>query len=319
MIFVYIYNERERRLECERCENPGEISTFLKCNQDEPMRNYPPIFRSRFLALVSSCLLLFALMGCGGDGNGDTSDGDGDETEQTASGPTGSATINGTVHFEGTAPERSELETNRECRDLRESPALSQNVVVNDNGTLKWTFVYIKEGLEDETYSPPSEPVVLDQDGCMYKPHMLGVQTNQPILIRNSDPFQHNVNSMAAENNRGWNFSQPVEGMETEETFQQPEVMIRIKCDVHGWMEAWAGVVGHPFHSQTGEEGSYSLDNLPAGEYVVEAWHEEYGTQTETVTVKEDTSASVDFTFDETMAETNDGSDMPVVTWVVSH
>lgn len=280
------------------------------------MRHHSPIFCSRFLALVSSCLLVFALMGCGGDGDGDTSDGD--ETEQTASGPQGSAAISGTVHFEGTAPERSELETNRECQDLRESPPLSEEVVVNDNETLKWTFVYIKEGLDDAEYSAPSEPVVLDQDGCMYKPHVLGVQASQPLLIRNSDPFQHNINAQA-EVNRPFNFSQPVEGMENERTFQEPEVMVRIKCDVHGWMEAWAGVVGHPFHSQTGDEGTYTLDNLPAGEYVVEAWHQEYGAQTETVTVEEDTSASVDFTFDETMADTNDGSDMPVVTWVVSH
>lgn len=234
--------------------------------------------------------------------------------------PEGSAAISGTVHFEGTAPEREELQTNRECQDLRESPPLSQGVVVNDNETLKWVFVYIKEGLEDQSYPASQEPVTLDQQECMYSPHVFGVQTGQPILIRNSDPFQHNINAVA-DVNRPFNFSQPTKGMESERTFQESEVMVRIKCDVHGWMEAWAGVVDHPFHGTTGEEGSYNLDNLPAGEYVVEAWHEEYGTQTESVTVEEDETASLDFTFsgDETTAHGEDDSGPRVVTWVVGH
>lgn len=132
----------------------------------------------------------------------------------------------------------------------------------------------------------------------MYAPHVFGVQVGQPIQIRNSDSFQHNIHALP-ETNRPFNFSQPVQGMENERTFQQPEVMVRIKCDVHGWMEAWAGVVSHPYHSTTDDEGGFNLANLPAGEYVVEAWHEEYGTQTQTVTVGDGETATVDFTFSE--------------------
>lgn len=274
---------------------------------------------SRCITFLSACALLFFLVGCGGGDDSGTETGGQEASQQEAMTPAGSATIQGTVHFEGMAPEQEELETNRECEEIRENPPLSQSVVVNDNGTLKWVFVYVKEGLADQSFSAPQEPVALDQNGCMYTPHLFGVQAGQPILIRNSDPFQHNINAIA-EVNRGFNFSQPVEGMENERTFQQSEVMVRIKCDVHGWMEAWAGVVDHPYHSNTGSEGSYSLANLPAGDYVIEAWHEEYGAQTQEVSVAEDETTSLDFTFSEgDMADAENSSDMRVVTWTVDH
>lgn len=273
----------------------------------------------RWLSILSACALLFFLPACGGDGESSSDTDEEMSDQQETMTPAGSAVINGTVNFEGTAPEREELDTNRECEELRDSPPLSQNAVVNDNGTLKWVFVYVTEGLEDESVGTRQKPVVLDQNGCMYEPHVFGVQTGQPISIRNSDPFQHNIHALPDEN-RPFNFSQPTQGMETERTFQEPEVMVRIKCDVHGWMEAWAGVVGHPFHSTTGSEGTYSLANLPAGEYEIEAWHEEYGAQTQTVSVAEDDTTSLDFTFSagET-ADAEKSSNMSVVTWTIGH
>jgi plastocyanin len=220
----------------------------------------------------------------------------GTEDESTAAAPAGTATIDGTVNFDGTAPERQPLELNRECMELRDEPLLSQRVVVNDNGTLKWVFVYVKEGLGDQTFPVPDEPVVMDQEGCMYTPHVFGVQAGQTIEIRNSDPFQHNIHALP-EQNRPFNFSQPVQGMSRETSFKVPEVMVQIKCDVHGWMQSWVGVLPHPFYGVTGEDGTFHLENLPAGEYVIEAWHEEYGTQTQTVEVGEDATTTVDFTF----------------------
>lgn len=274
---------------------------------------------SRCISLLSACALFFFLVGCGGDGDSGAET-EGEETaQQEAMKPAGSAVISGSVQFEGDAPEREELDTNRECAKIRESPPLSQNVVVNDNGTLRWVFVHVKEGLGDQSFPTPKKPVTLDQDGCMYKPHMFGVQAGQPITIRNSDPFQHNIHALP-EVNRPFNFSQPVQGMTQERTFQQPEVMVRIKCDVHGWMEAYAGVVGHPYHSTTGGNGTYNLANLPAGDYVVEAWHEEFGTQTQKISIAEGDTTSLDFTFSggET-AHAEDDSDMRVVTWTVDH
>lgn len=274
---------------------------------------------SHWSRVLSVCAAFLLLVGCGGGGDSGTESEGQEMAGQEATTPAGSAVITGSVNFEGEAPEREELETNRECEGIRESPPLSENVVVNDNGTLKYVFVYVKEGLGDQSFSPSQQAVTLDQNGCMYEPHMLGVQAGQPIKIRNSDPFQHNIHALP-ETNRPFNFSQPVQGMEQNRTFQQPEVMVRIKCDVHGWMEAWVGVVGHPYHSTTQDDGGYGLENLPAGDYVIEAWHEEYGAQTQEVSVAEGDTTSLDFTFSpENMAEGGDESGMRVKTVTLDH
>lgn len=247
-----------------------------------------------FLFAASTAVLL---TGCGG-GNG--ADGDGgtnaSATATEAAEPAGSSSIAGTINFTGTAPERQQLNLDRECQELRSDPALSQNVVVNDNGTLRWVFVYVKEGLGDQQFAVSSEPAVLDQEGCMYDPHVIGMQAGQTLKILNSDPLLHNIHALP-EKNRPFNFGMPTAGQEREQSFRVPEVMIRIKCDVHPWMESWAGVTEHPFHGVSGEDGSFSIENLPAGEYVIEAWHEEFGTQTQNVTVGDDESATLDFTF----------------------
>lgn len=274
--------------------------------------------RHKWLILFSACAFMVLMIGCGG-GDSDGESGSEGSAQQEKVTPAGSATVSGTIHFEGSAPEREELQVNRECTKIRDEPPLSQSVVVNDNETLKWVFVHVKEGLGDQSFATPQESVVLDQEGCMYKPHVFGAQTGQAITIRNSDPFQHNIHALP-DKNRPFNFSQPVQDMESEESFPEEEVMIRVKCDVHGWMESWIGVVDHPYHATTREEGSYSLDNLPAGEYVVEAWHQEYGAKTDTVKVSEKGSATLDFTYTggET-AQAESPSDMRLVTWTIDH
>ena len=246
--------------------------------------------------LVISLLLL---AGCGGGDAPDAEGAEGAATEAEPAAvqePVGSASIAGTVRFEGTAPERQPIRQARECAELHEEPVLTENVVVNDDGTLRWVFVYVKEGLGDHTFQAPSEPVVLDQEHCMYTPHVFGVQAGQPIRILNSDPLAHNIHALPEEN-RPFNFGMPNEGDERVREFREPEVMVRIKCDIHPWMLAWAGVLDHPYFDTTGDGGAFSLDGLPAGEYVIEAWHEEYGTQTQTVTVGEGEAQTVDFTF----------------------
>lgn len=253
--------------------------------------------RSLCLSLLSA-LALTVFVACGGGGDSSSPSQSSQSESQTASTtePAGSATVAGSINFEGEAPEREPLEVNRECMKLREEAPLSQSVVVNENGTLRWVFVHVTEGLGDRTFPAPEEPVVLDQDACMYTPHVFGVQVGQPIEIRNSDPFQHNIHALP-ETNRPFNFSQPVQGMTQERTFMEAEVTVPIKCDVHAWMQAYAGVVDHPYFATSDSSGSYTIENLPAGEYTIEAWHETYGTQTQTVQVEEGGSATLDFTF----------------------
>jgi len=158
--------------------------------------------------------------------------------------------------------------------------------------------VWVKKGAEGRTYPPPAEGVVLSQHHCAYAPHVLGVQVGQKLLIRNGDPVMHNVHSFS-KRNAPINVGQGAAGAENVQVFERQEVMVAFKCDVHGWMGAHVGVVGHPFFAVSGADGAFTLPKLPPGEYVVAAWHEVYGSQEQTVTVGAGDQKALTFEFQE--------------------
>ncbi|MBL8213370.1 MAG: carboxypeptidase regulatory-like domain-containing protein [Bryobacterales bacterium] len=213
--------------------------------------------------------------------------------------PATAGSITGKVAFSGTKPKPQPLsmDATPACARMHEKPALSEDVVLNDNGTLRNVFIYVKAGLPEGDWSVPTTPVKLDQVGCVYTPHVLGVMVNQPIEISNSDSTNHNIHPLP-KLNREWNESQPPKGDVKVKTFPKAEVPpILFKCNVHPWMRAWVGVVKHPYFAVTGDDGSFSLKALPPGEYTLEAWHERYGTQEIKVKVEPKQSQSADFTF----------------------
>lgn len=242
---------------------------------------------------------------CGGGGGGEPADDGADDDAAATAGPVVSpdsaAMITGTVSFEGTAPAAEPIDMSEEptCAEKHPDGAMRQQVEVAGGG-LANVYVYVKSGLGDRNFPTPSAPVTLDQNGCEYAPHILAIQVGQPLEIVNSDGILHNINTQPTVN-RGFNISQPVV-METSREFSQPEVMIPVKCDVHGWMEAFIGVQSHPYAGVSGADGSFSLADLPPGEYEIEAWHELYGTQSQTVTVGVKETAEVNFTFSSDMA-----------------
>lgn len=240
--------------------------------------------------LASSVVLLLA---CGGGGDGGGAGGG--EAADVA--PLGSASISGVVNFEGSPPPNPSIDMAAEpaCAERYANGPVNPVVVVND-GRLANVFVRVTSGLPQGPYPMPGEPAVVDQDGCLYHPRVLGLMVNQPLEIRNSDPMLHNIKAVPTEN-RPFNISQPREGMTTTRTFTTPEVMVPLECNVHGWMQAYVGVVEHPYFDASGEDGSFTISGLPAGTYQLEAWHEQYGTQTAEVTVADGESASVGFTF----------------------
>ncbi|HEV8264097.1 MAG TPA: carboxypeptidase regulatory-like domain-containing protein [Gemmatimonadales bacterium] len=209
------------------------------------------------------------------------------------------ASVTGRVRFTGTKPTNPRIDMSEEaaCKNKYTTPPTAETAVVNANGTLANVFVYVKTGLPaDAKYQAPATPVVIDQEGCRYHPHVLGIMVGQNLEIRNSDPVLHNIKAKATKN-RPFNVSQPSAGMKTMRTFSAPEVMVALECNVHGWMNAFLGVLPHPFYAVTGTDGSFSIKGLPAGTYTIEAWHEKYGTQTATVTVTGTGAKTQDFTF----------------------
>ncbi|OGW86302.1 MAG: hypothetical protein A3C35_01840 [Omnitrophica bacterium RIFCSPHIGHO2_02_FULL_46_11] len=208
------------------------------------------------------------------------------------------ATISGKVLFEGTAPETQPLDLAADptCAALHSEGLKSEEVVVNPNGTLKNVFVYVKSGLEGKTFAASQNPVMLDQQGCHYVPHVFGVQTGQPIEIVNNDATLHNVHAVATAN-KEFNLGMPIQGMKLKKTFDKPEVMAKFKCDVHSWMSAYVGVLDHPFFSVTNEEGSFEIKDLPPGDYVLEAWHEKHGSQTQSVRVSQEDTPEISFRY----------------------
>lgn len=211
----------------------------------------------------------------------------------------GEASITGKIVFEGTSPKPVVIPTSADpkCEEMHaDHPLTSEEVIVNPNGTLRNVFVYIKSGLEGRTFPTPQTPVEIDQVGCHYVPHVFGMQVKQPLLIKNGDSTLHNIHALP-KNSKEFNLGQPNQGMETTRTFANPEIMVHFKCDVHPWMSAYCGVLDNPFYSVSDDGGTFALNKLPAGTYVVEAWHEKYGTQTQTVTVADKESKEIAFTF----------------------
>ena len=158
-------------------------------------------------------------------------------------------------------------------------------------------YVWIKTGLDAyKGPPPPADPIVMDQKGCLYHPHVIGARVGQKIVFLNSDPVLHNVRTIA-EQNAPFNDMMPTKDMRLSKTFDKPEVMVRAKCDVHPWMASFVGVVAHPFFAVSSDAGEVTLENVPEGEYEIEAWHEVFGKKTEKVKVEARKTAQATFTF----------------------
>lgn len=212
--------------------------------------------------------------------------------------PATAGVISGKVLFTGkrVPGKKVDMEEDPQCNKLHKTPVVDQALAVNKDGTLGNVFVYIKGGLEGKKFAPPGFAAVMDQKGCWFEPRVLGIQTGQELEVTNSDPVTHNIHPRAHVN-REWNQSQAEGSAPLERKFAVQEIMIRVKCNIHNWMHAWIGVVDNPYFAVTGADGSFTLKNVPPGEYTIEAWQEELGTQEQRVTVAAAGKAEVGFTF----------------------
>ena len=208
------------------------------------------------------------------------------------------ATLTGLVKFEGAAPKMTNIQMSADpyCQSQHSSaPATEEDVVTGPAGELANVFVYIKD--IKGNFPPPSAPVVIDQKGCQYHPHVNAVMVGQPLQIKNDDATLHNVHAMPNANSQ-FNEGQPVQGMVSTKHLDKPEMTpFKIKCDVHGWMKSYMAVMPHPFYSVSQTNGTFTISNLPPGQYTVVAWHEKYGQQEQQVTVGAKESKALNFTF----------------------
>ena len=260
-------------------------------------------------ALVLGLLVGYAA-GCGGSQPADTAQ----QTQETGTGagtPTaqagaqsapalGNSSLTGTVTFNGDPPALRPLDMTAEavCHQKHGGkPAPNEALVLGTGNTMGNIMVWVSNGLPaGQTWPAPSTPVVLDQNGCVYEPHVMGIMVGQTYRILNSDGILHNIHTLPKINpmfNRG----QPATVKEMTTSFPSPENMFEVKCDVHPWMAAYIGVFSHPFFSVTGTDGKFTISGLAPGTYEITAWHERLGTQTASVTVGADATMNQNFTF----------------------
>ena len=208
------------------------------------------------------------------------------------------ASITGTIKYTGDAPKFKEIKMDADpiCLTHHTSAVFPQTLLLGEGQTMGNVFVYIKKGAPAQKYTAPADPVVIDQKGCMYDPHVVGVMVGQPVKILNPDGTLHNVHALSKVNPE-FNLAMPKFRTETTKVFDKEEFMFPIKCDVHPWMGAWVTVMSNPFFAVTKEDGKFKIDNLPAGTYTVEAWHEKLGPQDVDVTVAEGDNKEINVSF----------------------
>ena len=259
----------------------------------------------RKISLLVCSLLLLSLAACGGNSSNGLPDlpagGDGGGGGNAA--PPTTASIMGKISFEGEVPKPAPIVTTADpnCK----KPLFSEETKVKDGG-LENVIIYVSGGelIAGKTFAPPSTPVEIDQQDCHYIPHALVIQVGQDLAVKNGDMTLHNIHTLG-EANPTWNVAQAAQNMISKHKFDKEEVLLPIKCDVHGWMRSFIAVLNHPFGTVSTEGGKYEL-KLPAGKFEITAIHEKYGKQTMMVEVKDNDHTPIDFKFKASDAKSAD-------------
>ncbi len=254
-----------------------------------------------------------AMAGCGGSNAPKETSSQSTEPSAPAATPAGqkvdlatAGDVKGGVALDGPAPKNEAIKMGSDpvcAREAKGQQFQEFYEVGSDGKSLANVFVYVKDGLGNYVYDIPTQALKLDQQGCRYHPHVFGIRVGQPLEIFNNDPTLHNVHALP-KINQEFNTGQPIQGMKTTRTFTAREVMVTFKCDVHGWMNAYVGVLDHPYFAVTGKDGRFELKSLPPGTYTIEAWHEKFGAQTQKVTLGPKETKDVTFTFKANGAQT---------------
>jgi len=204
------------------------------------------------------------------------------------------ATLTGRVKIKGEIPKRRKISTGADpkCAAMHPGDLFTDDFVIDAAGNVQYALIYVKEGLGDQKFTAPKAPVVVEQKGCRFEPHVMGIMVGQELVFRNMDELMHIVH-VVPRANREFGFSQAKRGEERPKTFTAKEV-IRLFCDVHPWMVAWIHVFDHPLYTVTGADGKFKL-KVPPGKYTIEAWHDGYKAVTQEIEVKAKDSKTLNF------------------------
>jgi hypothetical protein len=259
--------------------------------------------RNSVFVFLGTAALAAGIMSCGGGEQPP-------ETAMPAAAPAGKAidaattgSVTGTIRHEGTPPRMRTINMAADpvCVGMHTQAVTTQNVVIGDNGALQNVFVYLQGDFSGYAIEAPAMPAALDQQGCMFQPHVLGMQTTQALRVTNSDRTTHNVHPVP-KNNREWNETQPPGSAPLTQSFPREEIAIPVKCNIHPWMQSYVAVLNNPYFQVTGQDGKFSLANVPPGNYTLIAWHELYGMSEQAITIGPSESRTIDLTFNATSA-----------------
>lgn len=256
------------------------------------------MFKKFGLILFVLLIAVFLIVSCKPKKKSGGGDDEGGETKKAKYvSKSDEGTITGVVKFDGTAPERKKIDMGQDANCANSAGDKLADDVLVDAGKLQNVFVYVKGGPADKfDFGTPSDPVILDQKGCRYEPRVLGVQAGQMLKVLNSDATTHNVHP-SPKSNAEWNQVMSANAAPLEKKFTKPETLIPVKCNQHPWMTAHLGVLAHPFFAVSAKDGSFTIKNLPPGEYTIVAYHETLGEKTQKITVGAKESKTQDFTF----------------------
>ncbi len=211
------------------------------------------------------------------------------------------ADISGVITLKGTPPKEVDIQPLKDdptCGKLHTDMPTTHFFVVGSKGEFADVVVSV-QGLSAKSTGASAPPVVLDQKGCLYVPQILAVQTDQKIVVKNSDPVMHNVHDTpTVAGNDEKNMAQLPNGPDLTLSFPKAEEFVRFKCDVHAWMFAWISVFDNPFFAVSAKDGTFKIPNVPPGKYTLKAIHRKAGTLTKEIEVKEGQPVKADFTFE---------------------
>lgn len=212
--------------------------------------------------------------------------------------PASAGSVTGKVTYAGKVPTFTPIDMNADatCKAKNPSPVMPEILVLGDQSRMVNVLVSVVTAFPGKTFPAPKEPAVIQQHGCVYQPHVIGMMAGQELLFRNGDGLLHNVHALPVQN-RPFNIGMPPTLKEKGRVIDLAEAAFQVKCDVHPWMMAYVAVLSHPFFAVTGSDGTFLIKGLPAGTYEIEAWHEKLGVRKASVTVGEGDSKTLDFTF----------------------